>query len=75
MEILGNFLFLFLMSLLIALMGRLFGSREGWSVQGVTFSQLFCDRSWKRTMAAVCNENCGGGQWRSCPGCCADCGC
>ena len=25
-------------------------------VEGVTFSQLFCDRSWKRTMAAVCNE-------------------
>ncbi len=49
MEILGNFLFFFLMSLLIALMGRLFGSREGWSVEGVTLSQLFCDRSWKRT--------------------------
>jgi len=25
-------------------------------VEGVTFSQLCCDRSWKRTMAAVCNE-------------------
>jgi hypothetical protein len=27
----------------------------------VTFSQLFCDRSWKRTMAAVCNETVVGG--------------
>jgi len=25
-------------------------------VEGVTFSQLCRDRSWKRTMAAVCNE-------------------
>ncbi len=47
--------------LLIALMGRLFGSREGWSVGGVTFSQLFCDRSWKRTMATSCNETVVGG--------------
>jgi hypothetical protein len=47
--------------LMIALMGRLFGSREGWSVEGVTFSQLCCDRSWKRTMAAVCNETVVGG--------------
>jgi hypothetical protein len=42
--------------LMIALMGRLFGSREGWSVEGVTFSQLCRDCSWKRTMAATCNE-------------------
>ncbi len=25
-------------------------------VEGGTFSQLCCDRSWKRTMAAACNE-------------------
>ncbi len=25
-------------------------------VEGVTFSQLCCDRSWKRTMAATCIE-------------------
>ncbi len=42
-------------------MGRLFGSREGWSVEGVTFSQLCCDRSWKRTMAATCSETVVGG--------------
>jgi hypothetical protein len=47
--------------LLIALMGRLFGSREGWIVEGVTFSQLCCDRSWKRTMAVACNESLVGG--------------
>jgi hypothetical protein len=55
-EILGNLLFFFLMSLLIALMGYLFGSRGGWIVEGVAFSQLCCDRSWKRTMAAACND-------------------
>jgi hypothetical protein len=49
------------MSLLIAFMGRLFGSREGWSVEGVTFSQLCCERSWMRTMAATCNETVVGG--------------
>ena len=38
-----------------------FGSRGGWIVEGVTFSQLCCDRSWKRTMAAACNESLVGG--------------
>jgi hypothetical protein len=47
--------------LMIALMGRLFGSREGWSVERVTFSQLCCDRPWKRTMAATCSETVVGG--------------
>ncbi len=59
--ILGNSLFFFLMSSLIALMGCLFGSRGGWSVEGVAFSQLCCDRSWKRTMAAACNDAVVGG--------------
>jgi hypothetical protein len=38
-----------------------FGSRGGWIVEGVTFSQLCCDRSWKRTMAATCNDSVVGG--------------
>ncbi len=25
-------------------------------VEGVTFSQLCCGRSWRRTIAATCNE-------------------
>ncbi len=43
--------------LLIAFNGAsVFGSRGGGFEEGVTFSQLCRDRSWERTMAAVCNE-------------------